>query len=242
MQKKIRSVFIGVIAWLGLLLSGCGFINSSDTVEPSLSDITIPDKWMGEQANSTAVQPWLQDFNDPQLVELVTEAMQNNRDLHTAAARLIASAASVRNVSANLLPTVNADFSTDNNWRERSSSGNSSDSVQSSTHTLGLKMSWEADVWSKIADQSKAAESEYQANEAEYQAFRLSLVANVVKTWFRVLEASRLEQLAGEKFAIAKQIVQMVEESYASGLSHSSELHTVRGRMANGANVLAAAR
>ena len=239
MQKNIQRVVLRVLAGLVLFQPGCGFFKSSDPADVPLSEQTVPEKWSSEEVDPVTVQPWLADFNDPMLTDLVKEALHNNRDLRAAAARLAASDATNRLVSGNVFPTVSGEFSTDNNWREGSDTGNGSDSRRSSTHSLGLRVSWEADIWAKIADQSDAATAEYLASRADYRAFELSLAANVVKAWFRVIEAVQVERLAVKRYELAEQTAKVIEESYNRGLTSSSEFHSALEKKASAAATLA---
>src|SRR5271157_1083867 len=83
------------IAWAGapaaliavLLLSGCAV--GPNYERPSLAS---PDTFRGEaaapSASSLADLPWWEVFNDPTLVALIEESLQNNYDLRIAVARV----------------------------------------------------------------------------------------------------------------------------------------------------------
>lgn len=86
------------------LLAGC--VVGPDYERPNL---LIPATWSGN-AGKIAAQPaelsqWWTRFNDPLLTALVSQAMENNRSVVAAKARVREARASLRQETANLLPT-----------------------------------------------------------------------------------------------------------------------------------------
>lgn len=135
-------------------------------------------------------------YPDPRLQALIAAALEHNRDLRIATAR-IAEARGLYGVqSADRLPNVGA-----------SAGRNASSSPASTSFTgrefkqqrydvsLGL-LSFELDFWGRIASLSEAAKANYLATEAAQRAFRLSLVAEVANAYLSVIELRERAQLA----------------------------------------------
>src|SRR5690242_10933693 len=94
---------------VGFLLSGCTL--GPDYMRPSF---LIPDNHRGvvspPQAESLADIPWWELFKDPVLQDLTRQALANNYDLRTAAARVEEARAQVGVARSFLYPQLNANF------------------------------------------------------------------------------------------------------------------------------------
>ncbi|MBP7662478.1 MAG: TolC family protein, partial [Shewanella sp.] len=79
-----RSSTIAVCTALGsalciALLSGCGSVMRSDFEPPALA---IPEQWQNTTVNEQVrVDPWWQQFHQPELDKLVSQVLSTNNDL-----------------------------------------------------------------------------------------------------------------------------------------------------------------
>lgn len=127
---------------------------------------------------------WWRSFGDVRLDALVDEALQHNRDLARAMARIDESRAALRAAHAERLPTVRAGASA---ARARAS-GNGPAAVPGAPltgndFTAGLTVAYEADLWSRAASLDAAARDELLAGEAARETLRTALAAQVVQTY-----------------------------------------------------------
>lgn len=137
-------------------------------------------------------------YPDPRLQALIAAALEHNRDLRIATAR-IAEARGLYGVQrADRLPNVNLNVS------RSASSSPASTSFTGQTFksqrydvNLGL-LSFELDFWGRVASLSEAAKASYLATESAQRAFRLSLVADVANAYLSVLELRERAQLTAE--------------------------------------------
>ena len=88
-KVRRRSSAIGPARWFGLALAGLWLHGCALSTPPERSEVLaralptteIPDDW--QQADSLAGEVgnnWLASFNDPQLTQIVAEALANNPD------------------------------------------------------------------------------------------------------------------------------------------------------------------
>ena len=198
-------------------ISGCA---TSPENQSAKLDVEVPAQFSDEAAVSNTFDQlsWLMDFNDPQLLGLVDEALLNNRDLQAAAARLEAAGASMRVVDSARHPQLggSANASVRNTILERPDGSLDRGTVDS--YGLGLNLFWEIDVWGKLKNRSQAAMADLEEQAALYQAAQFSLAANTLKSWFTTVEAELLLQLANETLEVFEQNLQVVEASYKRGL------------------------
>ena len=174
---------------VGLLLSGCTL--GPDYMRPNF---LIPDNHRGvvsaPQAESLADIPWWELFKDPVLQDLTRQALANNYDLRTAAARVEEARAQVGVARSFLYPQLNANFGGSAEQVSRRTDPpqtlNSSRSFQN--WFLGLSMAWELDVFGRIRRETEAATNVYLATEQGRRGVLIALVADVAQSYFVLRE------------------------------------------------------
>jgi multidrug efflux system outer membrane protein len=167
---------------------------ASCTVGPNYSrpDVDLPKDFGVAQSPAPAPERWWSLFNDPVLERLVDEALVANHDLKAAAARVEQARAQLAITRADQLPSVGIDAS---RARDRASAMGPipipPDFLNTNTHRLVLRFSWELDFWGKYRRASEAARAEILASEAGRDAVRASLVSEVVRGYFALQAIDR---------------------------------------------------
>jgi multidrug efflux system outer membrane protein len=156
-----------------------------------------PSEWKGDPATNADPQNWLADFNDEQLPLLVQEALKQNWNLRLVAARLQAAGALARIEGANVYPEAALNLDSSKSQRIFNS-GAVRRAIKSTDFGLNLRVVWEADIWSRLKDDRRAANQEFQAAQADFAAARLSLAALVARNWFGLISARKQEELAAK--------------------------------------------
>lgn len=121
--------------------------------------------------------------------------MAENHDLAAAAARVRQAHARLRIAGADRLPQAGVDLDL---ARSQNLRGASFQTVRANTFNLGLDVSWEADIWGRLANLRKVAAADFDASSADYRAARLSLAATTAKTLLELVE-SRLQIALSEE-------------------------------------------
>jgi len=209
MNRNRHLVYLG----LALLISACASPKPSPTVEevveqalPESTEIaqsfTQVPSWSDVIAAGAVKDGWLKTFGDAELEKIVTEALQNNRELAVASANLDAAAALATQAGARLIPAVNV-----------GGGAQSTDRGDNTTNTSGaaLNMQWELDIWGKLSSAAAAADESYRATEADLEAARQSLVAQTAKAWFLATEANLQLALSDEAVKIYEKTLEIVE-------------------------------
>ncbi len=165
-----------------------------------------PDTVMELPAPTAATQQpvradWWTLYGDAQLNALVAEALAHNTDLARAAARIDESRAQVRAARADALPSVGA---TAGAARERGGA-NAGRSVPATTNNfnVGLNVSWELDLWGRLAAGSRAAREDLAATTLDRDALRTALAAQVVQAYAAV-QAIDTQTLAFRNAVVAQ--------------------------------------
>lgn len=134
-------------------------------------------------ANVSVAANWWQQFGDATLDGLIQQALQHNRDLQQAAARVDEAAAALGSARASQLPQVNANLGGARAGTSRYSSGAG---ATGESYNAGLSASWEIDLWGKLSRGREAAGADLQAQQRQLDAARLSLTAQVAGAYFQL--------------------------------------------------------
>ncbi len=212
---------------LAAVLAGC-----AQTVDRPDRAFTVeaPQAWSAAPDQTVPVRgDWWEYFTDPGLDKAIHEALERNKDLAAAAARIDAAEAQARIAGAASLPEVSAGFSRQRqrlNFIGLPIPGHEGEVLSNTVTTAGLSLnlSWEADVWGKIKAGQLAAVSELQASEADLAGARLSLTGQTAKAWFAAIEAKRQVGLARATVESFELSAQRVRARFEAGVRPSLDL------------------
>ncbi|MBR8536369.1 efflux transporter outer membrane subunit [Carboxylicivirga sediminis] len=172
-QKAVVLLLIGLIA----LASSCKV--GKKYVKPELD---LPDKLEVMSIDSTTIDDlqWWELYTDTVLQQLVYEALESNKDVLIASARLKQYMAAKRIASADLFPHLGADFHAE---REMENYGGDNESASTELE-VRASLTWEIDLWGNIRWGREAAIADYLATQEAQRALQMSIVAEVAETYF----------------------------------------------------------
>jgi multidrug efflux system outer membrane protein len=177
-----------LVALVTLALSGCAGPAIRTAAVPPLSP---PIAWRTD-VNVTAPldSAWWQSFGDPVLTALVERALENNTDIAISGGRVREMRANLALARSQLLPAIDFGVS---GGRSRFVNAFGRPSEQNAVQPQ-VQISYEADLFGRLADQKGAVRNAYFASQAGHEALRLSVAAVVASGYvaLRGLDA-RLE-------------------------------------------------
>lgn len=198
------------IAIVFLMLSGC-------TLGPKYKrpQVAVPDTYRslapdaGPQSTaSLGDEKWWTVFQDPQLQELIREAVSQNYDVRIAAARVLQSQAALGITRADQFPTVTGGASTSN---ERFAITRITPAFETSPFQVNLSLFWELDFWGKYRRATEAARATLLATEWGRRAVISSLVSNVASAYFQLLELDSEMDISRRTLGSRKESLRLVE-------------------------------
>lgn len=240
--RRRRPASAIALAGLGLLSAGCATLPPSPAPD---TRIELPsDFGSGGPAPATTdgsaslSDQWWISFQDPQLGALIEQALENNLDLQTTAARVDAALAQARIVGADLAPQAGASL---NSRRSKQNFiglpiPGAQDRVLSTTstnHGLSLNVSWEPDLWGRLRAGKAAALGDARAAALELDAARVSLAGQIAKVYFAQLEAAQQVALDQQTLASRRQTAEQIGLRYDRGLASPLEVRLARTQVAN---------
>jgi len=174
-------------ALICLTLAGCTV--GPDYKRPSTD---LPAAWPVSAAEAPISARWWTLYADPQLNLMVEEALAHNSDLRLAAARVDEARAGLTITRADSLPSVTAGAgAARNRISERSGTFFPGIPTEYNDYTVSLSASWEIDFWGRYRRATEAAKAELLASASARDAVQLSLISDVVRSYFvlRALDA-----------------------------------------------------
>jgi NodT family efflux transporter outer membrane factor (OMF) lipoprotein len=194
------------------MLAGCA--TGIRSANPAL-DVAVPTAWSattsnGASAGAASLAQWWQGFDDPQLTDLVVQALQAHTSVRAAQAALQQARAQIDVQNAGLAPRVGASASA-----QRGKSGGSS---ASNSFQLGLDASWEPDVWGGQRSAIAASEADAQAAQANWGAVQVSLAAEVAINYITLRSLQERLVIARNNLASQQETLQISQWRLQAGL------------------------
>ena len=150
--------------------------------------LSTPDAWTRLSKSDAALagsdsieieQAWWKSFNDPALDRLIGRALENNKTLQIAAARVAEAEAGLSGSKAELLPNISG-----NGDITRGNQGYATSNKSVTLKEGYVQASWEVDLFGKNQARVRQAGALAQSAEAQRQAVMVSLLADVARTYF----------------------------------------------------------
>jgi multidrug efflux system outer membrane protein len=177
-MKKLAKI---VILMIVVSLTGCAV--GPDFKKPV---VETPDNFRFSDSKSKEVVnlKWWELFDDPVLYSLVVTALTNNKDLMIAASRIEEARAALGFTKADQYPRLDLEAG--------AATGNYLGISRSSTTDkyafIAPVLSWEIDFWGKYRRSTEAARAELMASEYSLKTVQISLISEVVSTYFLLLD------------------------------------------------------
>ena len=231
-KPLLPSLLAGVIA---LALSGC-------TMEPDYQRPSLPVENNYDNATrpgNVADLPWQNFFTQPAMHQLISLALNNNRDLRVAMLNVQQARASVQINRAALLPAIDASASQTSD-HEPANLYSTRTSGAITTHELNAGLgvtAWELDFFGRLRSLTDQAQEQYLSTAATERATRISLIAEVASDWLTLSSDNDLLHLAQKTAKSQQASYDLTKISYNGGVASDQDLaqaeSTVRGAEAD---------
>jgi multidrug efflux system outer membrane protein len=229
-SAKIRSIrVIRVLLKLGLALAIGGCMVGPDYRRP---EVETPQSWRisEKEARDLVNTPWWEQFDDPVLSGLIGIALQENKDLLIATARVEEFRGQYAAARAPLFPQIGAGASA---GRQRKSErgqvplpatvNNPVDLYQAS-----FAASWEIDFWGKFRRATESARANLLSTAEGRRSVVLSLVASVAGAYVNLRNLDRQLEIAQRTAKTREESYKIFQLRFQGGLISELELSQVK--------------
>jgi multidrug efflux system outer membrane protein len=216
MKKYIYGLGFMLLAW-----SACTVSKNIGTPNAALPN-TFRNTATTDTTSIAAI-PLKDFFADPVLQSLIDSAINRNYDMQEAVKNIEASQLlfkqtkwnNVPQVDFNLAPTFDRPSNTSLNGLSLSEYKIGSSFIND--YTANVSLSWEADIWGKIRNKSKAALAQYLQTIEAKKAVQTSLVAEVSQGYYNLLMLDQQLEIARSNVKLNDSTLRIIRLQYDAG-------------------------
>jgi len=192
---------------------------SYDAAKGEFSQQQVDAASFGNDSQISEATPWQAFFKDPQLKELIGLALQNNRNLQVAIARMEQAEAVWGVQRGQMYPQLGASVQ-----GARQAGPNQGDptgnNVISSQYSAGVAVTaFELDLFGRLRNLSEAAFQQYLSTAEGTRSVQIALVADTAIQFYRLRMAQVMLELTKETYQVRKKTYNLVEARFRSGIS-----------------------
>lgn len=229
MPKFTKGVLAATVM---LVLSGCASnmaLLNPFTREPEKTPVVkVPEGYKTFGMSEVDAEQWWAFVNVPQLTAVIEMALKQNADVRMAEQRLNEAAAALGIAKTDKWPGIFAQITSNRN--RPTQAGNvpvfGSRNVYMSTRaTLG--MSWELDLWGRLASLEDAAAARMMQQAYNYKGVRLSVSATAATLYTRIRVFGLLVKVAEEALESREAAYELQKQRFEAGLTNEMTLRQV---------------
>ena len=206
-MTKLRAiVLLGILS----LLSACAL--GPDYEQPQ---VPVPETYRepAVAGPSFANLDWWELFDDARLVQLIETALQNNREMAIAMARIEEARASLGFVRADQFPNVNGGA--------QANRGNTLLGVPGSIneqYVLAADLNFEIDLWGRLRRSTEAARAELYSTLEARNIVTITLVADTASNYLLLLDLDERVAIARRTWDTREKSLEIIRARYAKGV------------------------
>lgn len=214
MYFKSRLKIIATVL-LAVSLSSC--LATKSFKKPDIETKNLyPFEQVSLDSSTLAHMPWQEIFEDPQLQDLIEEALNNNLELQNAIQQIRIAEANFYEGKMSMLPSLTANGSASYNEQSDNSvnfgGGLGNTTIPASEqYSVSLSSSWELDIWGKLSSAKRASYAALLQTEATRRAVQTSLIANVANSYYRLLALDKQLEITKQTVENRRQDVETVK-------------------------------
>jgi NodT family efflux transporter outer membrane factor (OMF) lipoprotein len=227
--RAYERMLLGIVS-VAIVLGGCSLLPRNDFTQPS---VTMPKKWQGQTTSGAVIagsEQWWKGFKDPQLDELIERALLTNNDLAAATIKVrrarLQSSLTDTNLTPSVSVTANSGINHDLNSR-----------TTSQTHSVTGSVSYELDLWGRLASTRDAGRWEADATEVDRQSTALVLIGTAATDYWQVAYLNQRIVSSETGIAYAEKTLEVVQAKYragaVSGIDVAQARQTIASQRAN---------
>ncbi len=206
-----RQFYIVLVSCLFLGFSSCKI--GQKYARP---DLNLPSELeAGADSASVAEIPWQSLYTDTVLQHLITVALENNKDMKIAAAKIKEMIAAKRISFAAMFPTVDARI-----YGQKEQLNYGGDNPKPDPEYGGkLALSWELDLWGNLRWANEAGIAAYMQSVEARRALQLTIIAEVAAGYYELCALDRELGIVQQTLAARREGLRLAKLRFEGGLT-----------------------
>lgn len=218
----------GLFLFVLLLTAGCA------SLRPYVPPPVNPAAMINVDPASMNDQPldlrWWGQFEDPVLDSLVDQALEANRDVRIAVARVEQARAGFDEAALDRFPKVPVSASVDR--RDQAVPGFSDERRSISTYRLGFDAYWEIDLFGRLRSAVQAASATAEAYQSSLDDVRVTVAAEVARNYFEFRGLQQQQGVVERSLANQKETLRLTRVRRDAGIGEEQDVASAAARVA----------
>ncbi|MBW2157663.1 MAG: efflux transporter outer membrane subunit [Deltaproteobacteria bacterium] len=164
---------------------------------------------------------WWELFDDPVLYSLVVTALTDNKDAMIAASRIEEARAALGFTKADQYPRLDLEAGA----KAGNFTGVSRSSTTDKSAYIAPVLSWEIDFWGKYRRSTEAAISELMASEYSLRTVQISLISEIVSTYFLLLDYYQRLEISEQTLDSRLYSLDIIQKRFDKGIIPEIDLN-----------------
>jgi len=204
-------------------MSACSLVDDfsrleqQDLVSEPFVEIISPNQKDENNNQQRQLILWWHQFNQPQLNQLVDQALAHNFDLKLAVANVLESRALVDSAFGRFWPSLDIGVS---GSRENVRTANVNN--YATQYGMNLSLSWQLDLFGRLRHAHSAAKADLSALEKDRDALTHTLIASVLRQYVERVIVNRRLQVARQIVRSRTLTLKTVDRRYRNGVTGTS--------------------
>ena len=214
MKLGFNHIIIGTV--MSLMLASCAVGKKYQR-----PDLALPEAYRNSVAvtGDTVLLPWRTFFKDQQLVTLINQALEKNKEVSVAMLNMEQLDLSFKQAKLGLLPTLDLSVSAGRVYQSQNSlNGSLSQQFVGTSYmddyTATLSLAWEADIWGKAKMQKDAARANYFTQKENLSALKTRIIAQVAQAYYNLLSLDEQLRVAERNITLSDSTLRMIKLQY----------------------------
>ncbi len=228
MKTSVKNTAALLAGAAAMVLAGCNvgpkYTRPQTPAPPAYRGPDNTDASSDATKDSLGDQQWSAVFHEPELQDLIKQALVNNYDLRVAAQKVLEAQSQVRITRSNQFPTLSV-----------GGTGIGAELPDSLGSTLGganplaegsfsLSASWNPDFWGLYRKQTEAARDQLLSQEWARRAVRMSLVSQVATSYFTLRSLDQQLEVARQTLKARQDSLQLTTTLEKGGSAPLSDV------------------
>lgn len=217
-----------------LLLSSCGAAVKMCN-EPELN---IPQEVVEGQLDSLTIADvgWWEFYGDDVLTKFITHALEHNKDIRSAAARVEQLRLLNRIERTSYAPSLEASAMMDNEIENYTDKGR----TETPQVDLKVELSWEVDLWGNIKWATRKAAADYLATIEAERAMRMTIISEVATAYYQLMALENELLIVNRTLQTRSEGVEQARLRYEGGLTSETVYQQAQVEYATTASLIPA--
>ena len=220
-NKKLLSCLVPLLACS--VLTGCMTVGPDYEI-PENATVNQPDAakpFAAAEAGTYVQEPlpehWWKLYDDPVLTSLIEKALVANTDLRVAVANLARARAVLEEVEMGTVPTVDVEAAPKFGRNSAAADGLPDRYPDRWSHDSGINISYQLDLFGKIARGIEAASADTEAAQAAYDLARITIAADTAKAYADACSSAYRVKIAEHSADLQKQFLDTTTQLTIAG-------------------------